>query len=423
MTKSELSPIDHPLKIADFRYYFGARLLAVLAGTALSAAVSWHIYELSRQTMDIGPAALMIGFFGLAQFIAQFLLTIPAGIVVDRVRRKTVGLIVFSGYTLNALLLWAYAAWDQAPLWGFFIFGISLGALRAFSGPAMTAMGPMLVPTALMPRAIGVSSVAFQTGMMVGPALGGALLAQSLSLPYSLSALCFGLGLILVAAIKSPTQPPPPTGTRLMMLKEGIDFVRNSPKILGAMSLDLITVFLAGATALLPIFTRDVLQATEAEYGLLRAALPAGALIVSLYLSWNPLRRHAGPWIFGSMALFGLSTVVFGLSKVFWLSCGALFVVGMVDSINMYVRGTLVQIVTPDAMRGRVSSVSLVFIGASNELGEFQSGVAARLLGPVMAAVLGGLGATLATGLWIKLFPELYNADRLEPENDPNPKP
>jgi hypothetical protein len=189
------------------------------------------------------------------------------------------------------------------------------------------------------------------------------------------------------------------------------------------MSLDLITVFLAGATALLPIFTRDVLQATEAEYGLLRAALPAGALIVSLYLSWNPLRRHAGPWIFGSMALFGLSTVVFGLSKVFWLSCGALFVVGMVDSINMYVRGTLVQIVTPDAMRGRVSSVSLVFIGASNELGEFQSGVAARLLGPVMAAVLGGLGATLATGLWIKLFPELYNADRLEPENDPNPKP
>lgn len=409
----------HPLSFGRFRLFFTARFLALLASTAQTAAIGFHIYELARRTEGVRESAFLLGLFGLAQFIALFVLTIPAGVMVDRFHRKTVVLVTLLLDVVLSVCFWLYVHAETVSVAILFLLGMGQGGLRAFLGPSMTALGPMLVPKSVLPRAIAMSSVAFQAGAIIGPAVGGIMFQISSLDTYLVTALAFLLASLMIYLIHEKTNPPPSKDDRLAMVREGIAFVLQKKMLLGAMSLDLVAVLLAGATALLPVFVRDIMHGTPDQFWLLRVALPVGAIFVSIWLSFHPIRRHAGPWMYGSVAMFGLLTIIFGLSQNIYLSIGVMFMMGMADMVSVYIRGTLVQIVTPDFMRGRVASVSQVFIGASNELGEFESGVAARLVGPVWAVVLGGIGAIGATALWIKLFPELYHADRLEAEKEP----
>jgi MFS family permease len=404
----------HPLQIPDFRAFWTSRLAGVLGTSAQSAAIAWQVYEIARRTQGVAESALYVGLIGLAQFITLFAFTLPAGIVADRHdRKKIVGVVLFAQLLLS-LAFFAYSFIPHPPFWGLFALSAVLGACRAFSAPASSAIGPMLVPKHILPKAIAVNSMAFQTGLIVGPALGGVLVGFSPRFAYGF---CAGLCLIaalLILTIRTPTAPDAPSGSKMTMLKEGMAYIWSNKVILGAISLDLFAVLLGGAVALMPIYVRDILHAGPQAFGLLRASPAIGAIITSFILSWSPIRRHAGPWMFGGVAVFGISTIVFGLSEMIWVSIAAMIVLGAADMISVYVRGTLVQIVTPNHMRGRVASVSYLFIGASNELGEFETGVVARLMGPVNAALFGGIGSLIVTGSWIKLFPALYKADRLE---------
>lgn len=404
----------HPLQIPDFRAFWTSRLAGVLGSSAQSAAIAWQVYEIARRTQGVAESALYVGLIGLAQFLTLFAFTLPAGIVADRHdRKKIVGVVLFAQLLLS-LAFFAYSFIPHPPFWGLFALSAVLGACRAFSAPASSAIGPMLVPKHILPKAIAVNSMAFQTGLIVGPALGGVLVGFSPRFAYGF---CAGLCLIaalLILTIRTPTAPDAPSGSKMTMLKEGMAYIWSNKVILGAISLDLFAVLLGGAVALMPIYVRDILHAGPEMFGLLRASPAIGAIITSFILSWSPIRRHAGPWMFGGVAVFGISTIVFGLSEMIWVSIAAMIVLGAADMISVYVRGTLVQIVTPNHMRGRVASVSYLFIGASNELGEFETGVMARLMGPVNAALFGGIGSLIVTGSWIKLFPALYKADKLE---------
>jgi MFS family permease len=275
-------------------------------------------------------------------------------------------------------------------------------------------MGPMLVPKVVLPRSIAVNSMAMQMGQIVGPALGGVLVGFSPRFAYGWCAVLCLAAAGLVLTIKTPTAPEARPAPKMEMLKEGFAYIWSNKVVLGAISLDLFAVLLGGATALMPIFVKDILHAGPQTFGLLRASPALGAIAMSFTLSAWPIRRHAGPWMFGGVAVFGVATIVFGLSSLVWLSIAAMIVLGAADMISVYVRGTLIQIVTPSAMRGRVSSVSYLFIGASNELGEFETGVVARFLGPVGAAIFGGVGSLVVTGAWIRLFPALFRANKLE---------
>ena len=404
----------HPLQIPDFRAFWISRLAGVLGTSAQSAAIAWQVYEIARRTQGVAESALYVGLIGLAQFITLFAFTLPAGIVADRHDRKKIVSLVLFAQLLLSLGFFAYSFLPHPPFWGLFALSAVLGACRAFSAPASSAIGPMLVPKHILPKAIAVNSMAFQTGLIVGPALGGVLVGFSPRFAYGF---CAGLCLIaavLILTIKTPTTPDAPTGSKMTMLKEGMAYIWSNKVILGAISLDLFAVLLGGAIALMPIYVKDILHAGPEAFGILRASPAIGAIITSFILSWSPIRRNAGPWMFGGVAVFGVSTIVFGISEMIWVSIAAMIVLGAADMISVYVRGTLVQIVTPNHMRGRVASVSYLFIGASNELGEFETGVMARLMGPVNAALFGGIGSLIVTGAWIKLFPALYKADKLE---------
>jgi hypothetical protein len=257
-------------------------------------------------------------------------------------------------------------------------------------------------------------SLSFQGGSIVGPALGGLLFALGAPVPYACACGLFVCGLALTLATQAPQQEKVESGRTLEMIRAGLIYVRDNKIVLGALSLDLAVVLLAGATALLPVFARDILNAGPEALGALRSATAIGAGLVSVSLALAPIKRHVGTWMFGAVFVFGVATLGFGLSRDIWLSVACLAIAGGADMISVYVRSSLVQLATPDAMRGRVSAISFVFISASNELGEFQSGVAARFLGPVMAVVVGGIGAVVVAGVWMKLFKPLAQADRFE---------
>ncbi|MGN6424774.1 MAG: MFS transporter [Asticcacaulis sp.] len=404
----------HPLQIRNFLLLFLSRIAAVLGGTAQGAAIAWEVYTLARRHNDVNESAFYVGMFGLAQFIALFCLTIPAGILVDRVARKKVLLGTLSLQSFLSVVFCLYTLLPDPPIWGLFVLGFVQGALRAFGAPATSALGPMLVPRQVLPKAIAMNSMSMQVGSIVGPALGGVLIAFSTQSAYIVCAVLMVVATLMIFAIDADTQPQAPTGSKTEMVKEGAEFIWKSKMLLGAMSLDLAAVLLGGATALIPVFARDVLEVSPFYFGLLQAATPAGAILMSLSLSQFPIRRHAGPWMYACVAIFGAATIVFGLSRNIWLSIFALMVLGAADMVSVFVRQTLVQLFTPDHMRGRVSSASFLFIGASNQLGEFESGVTARFLGPVGAALFGGIGSLLVTVIWIRLFPVLFKADRLE---------
>ena len=314
-----------------------------------------------------------------------------------------------------SVLVLALASWKHfaSPA---LLLGIAVvfGASRAFFSPASTALGPMLVPRALLPRAIAWNSLAWQTASIMGPAAGGLLVAISPHAAYFTTLGLYVVSVSMISLIRKSGQPVVNPGSRWTLMKEGLAYVWNQKIVFGAISLDLFAVLLGGATALLPVFARDILHVGAQGFGILRASPAMGATIIALMLAARPIHGKAGLFMFGGVAVFGLATCIFAVSRNLWLSVAALAALGGADMLSVYVRQTLVQLVTPDAMRGRVAAVSSVFIGASNELGEFESGVVARFLGPVNAAIFGGVGALIVTGAWAGLFPALRKADRLE---------
>ena len=333
----------------------------------------------------------------------------------DRRNRRTTVMLAIVAEGTCAVAYLAMAIHGNPPLWGLLSVAVAFGASRAFLAPASQAFLPMVVGRAALPRAIAAQSIAFQTGAIAGPALGGLIVGLSTPLAYGTSLALFGVGLICFLQMRTSGQPERVEGgiDRWQSVKEGLAYVWNTKIVLGAISLDLIVVLFAGVALLTPIFARDILQVGPEGFGLLRASFGVGALAMAVLLSRYPIPGRGGLWMFASVAVFGLATLMFGLSKVVWLSALALFIGGAADMISVNIRQTLIQLSTPDHMRGRVSSVSMLFIGASNELGEAYSGVMVRFLGPIGAAVFGGIGALGATGVWAKLFPDLRKADRL----------
>ena len=403
------------LKEADYLRFWASRWLGSFGSQIQSVAMGWTVYHLSRdQGLSIGQASFNVSLIGLITFLPLFFLALPAGETTDRYDRKRVLLLCYVGEMAAVSILLAATAAGHASVNTFLTVAVLFGASRAFFSPATTALGPMLVPRELLPRAIAWNSLAWQTASIAGPAAAGFLVGLSPTVAFAVALVLYVGATLLVLTIRKNTRPVVQTGSRLELVKEGLAYVWSNKIVFGAISLDLAAVILGGATALIPAFAQDVLKVGPTGFGILRSGPALGAAVVGFMLAARPIRTKAGVKMFLGVAAFAVATIVFGLSKWMWLSVAALAVLGGADMLSVFVRQTLVQLVTPDHMRGRVGAVSSVFISASNELGEFESGVVARFLGPVGAAVFGGVGALIVTGVWSQLFPALRNADRLE---------
>jgi MFS family permease len=414
MSGSSVSPFD----FRDFRLFFAARFLSTFAAMGLVVALQWLLYDMARTTFgfSLKEGSLYLGILGFAQFAALLLFFLPAGYAVDRFDRRKLARVGIAIEIICVLILWFVSIAAIKGLWPLLCIAVLFGAGRAIAAPALQALGPNLVPPSVLPSAIAWNAMAWQAAAIAGPAVTGMILhfsgAAGLSI-FCLILLVMSLGLSF--AIRPVPRPPRSDLPPIANIKEGIGYVWTNKMVLGAISLDMFAVLLGGATALLPVFARDVLHVGESGFGWLRAAPAMGAALVAATLTQRPLKRHVGATMFASVGIFGLATIVFGLSSTFWLSMFALSVLGGADMISVYVRSSLIQLYTPDAMRGRVSSVNMLFISASNELGEMQSGIAAFWLGAVGAVVAGGAGAVLVTLLWAWWFPQLRQAQTLAP--------
>ncbi len=411
---SPAAPSTNVFRHRDFALFWAQRFLATVGYQAESVAIGWQVYAVARLSRSVPEGAFLVGMVGLCQFLPTIALTLFAGDAADRYDRRRIVLtclVVEIGLVLGLAGLALHPRPSLVPI---FVMAAAFGATRTFLSPALGAIGPMLVPREELPRAVAWSSLAWQSGSIVGPWIGGALVAIAPSAAFAGAAVLYAASGACVLSIRTDLRPRAVAGKRAAQIKEGLAYVWSNKIVFGSISLDLFAVLLGGATALLPVFARDVLHVGADGFGVLRSGPAIGAGMVALALTRWPLHRRAGLWMFAGVAVFGAATIVFGLSRWLPLSVLALAVLGGADAISVYVRNTLVQIVTPDAMRGRVSAVSGLFIGASNELGEFETGVVARLLGPVAACVAGGVGSLIVTGLWTQLFPQLRDADRLD---------
>jgi hypothetical protein len=383
-----------------------ARLFGTAAAQMLMVAIGWQMYELTGSAWDLG-------LVGLYQFGPAVLLTLPAGHVADRLHRGRIVACCFAVLGAVSLVLLDASAthWASRDL----LLGVSLllGAVRAFQMSAQQALTPLLVPLALLQRAMAFSAAGLQTAIIGGPALGGLIFAAGADKVYGTCAALFVLAGVLLLRLRYDHVPPPHEPTTWRTVLAGVHFILERQVVLGAMALDLFAVLLGGATALLPIYARDILHVGPQGLGLLRSAPAVGALAMSVSLSRWPLQRHVGRTLLLAVGAFGVCMVVFGLSTSFVLSLVALAVSGCADMVSVVVRQTLVQMETPNHMRGRVGAVNGIFIGASNQLGEFESGATAALLGPVGSVVAGGIGTVLIALMWRRLFPPLARRDRL----------
>jgi len=397
-----------------FALFWAARACSSLAVQAESVAIGWQVYTVARQGRNIEESAFLVGMVGLAQFVPMFILTLFAGATADRRDRRTI-MLVCTGVEIVCVLALATVAMRPLPsLPPVFAVAAVFGASRAFLSPASGAIGPMLVPLEGLPRAISWNSLGDQAGAVIGPWIGGGLCAVSPMAAYCGAAVLYAGAAGALLCMRANTRPERQPGSHLEQIREGIAYVWSQRIVLGAISLDLFAVLLGGATALLPVFARDVLNAGAHGFGILRSGPAIGAAAMAFALKRWTLHRRAGHWMFAGVAAFGVSTLVFAVSKSLAVSVIALAALGAADMISVYIRQSLVQILTPDAMRGRVSAMSSLFIGGSAELGEFETGVAARLLGPVGAAIFGGVGSLVVTGAWSQMFPSLRKADRLD---------
>jgi MFS family permease len=393
----------------DLNLFLVSRFLSTIAMMVQSVAVGWQVY-------DIGHDPLSLGLVGLSEFVPMFLLTLPAGDIVDRFNPRRILAASFVVEALCGALLFGLAFVHLNAVWPFYIVMVLFGAARGFSGPSGQSLVPFLVPPDILPRAIAWSSSALQVGVIAGPAIGGLLYALGPQDAYALCFLAFLGAAVGVSFLGGRERRADTTGksTAVARVAEGIAYVWSRPIILGAISLDLFAVLLGGATALLPVFARDILHTGPIGLGILRSSTAVGAALMAFTLAHTPMTRHAGIKMFAAVAVFGVATIVFGLSTNFFLTLAALAVLGVTDMISVYVRGALVQFATPDSMRGRVSSVNMLFVGASNELGEFESGVTAAWFGTVPAVVLGGIGTLAVVAIWMWLFPPLRKVDHLQ---------
>ena len=416
---ADLEPApSSPLAIPDFRVYLASRFFGVLASIAMVVVIGWQVYDLARAqySFSVREAALLLGMVGLAQFVPLALLTPVAGWVADRFERRRVAQLAQGVDLVVAIALGVFTTLHVLTLPLLFTMAALHGVARVFVSPAMSSIAPNIVPAQLLPRAIAMSSIAWQGASVGGPALGGFLYAASPALPYWFAATGLAIGILGLFAVR-PVVPPPFSGSThpLRQMADGLGYVRGHRFLLGAITLDLFAVILGGATALLPVYARDILKVGPQGLGELRAAPAFGAAFVALWFSWRPLRTDVGVKMLAAVAGFGIATTLFGISTVMPLSLLALAALGGFDMLSVYVRSSLVQLHTPDAMRGRVSAVSGLAISASNELGEVQSGVAAALLGPVGAVVFGGVAAVAVALGWAYLFPELRRARTFAP--------
>lgn len=411
---SEAAASENPFRVPAYRMFTACRAASVLGIQIQSTTLVAQIYGVAREHHEpVKVAAFYVGLIGLVQFAPMLLLSLPAGEMADRRDRRTMVMAAMGATAVCAGLLLALTLTGSPPLWSLLGAAGLFGCIRAFIAPASSSLLPMLVPRQALSRAIATNSMIFQVGTIAGPSAAGVILGWgSPGIAYAISLTLF----LLSAAAMYPVRvqhPPPPTGSRWTLMREGLAYVWNTKILFGAISLDLVAVLLGGVTALLPAFAYDILHVGPQGFGLLRSAPAVGALAMGLYLSRFHIRRYAGPLMFGCVALFGLATIVFGVSRLLSLSLLALVILGAADLVSVNIRQTLIQIATPDTMRGRVSSVSMIFISASNEFGDFESGVVARFLGVVGAAVFGGAGSLAATGLWAWWFPQLRKADKL----------
>lgn len=399
------SPLRQLLGQKSFVYFWASRLAGTTANQMLMVAVGWQMYDLTQSAWDLG-------LVGLFQFVPALLLTLPAGHVADTLRRSRIFACCLLTQASVALLLLVAIFQNFASRELILGISIVLGVVRAFQMPAQQALIPLLVEARLLGQAIALSASGMQAAIICGPALGGMLYVAGAPLVYLASALLLLFAGALMLLVRY-THQPAAGGMTLESVFAGVVYLWRHKVLLGATTLDLFAVLLGGATALLPIFARDILHTGPEGLGLLRAAPAAGALAVSALLLRWPVNRHSGALLLASVAVFGLATVAFGLSGHLWLSLAALALTGAADNISVVIRQSLVQLDTPDELRGRVSAVNSIFIGASNQLGEFESGATAEWMGPVGAVVLGGVGTLLVAGLWMRLFPALARRDRL----------
>ncbi len=389
---------------------------------AMVIVIGWQVYDIARSTMSIREAAFQLGLIGLVQFVPLFVLTPISGWAADRLDRRYIARAVILLEMFCALVLFGanWGGFVSLPI----LFGVAalLGVARAFAGPALGAMAPNLVPREILPNAIALSSTAWQAGAIVGPALGGILYDVMPDLPYALSAALFGVSALCLFTIPPLKRAPLKPGSPWQQMVDGLSYVRRNRLVLGAITLDLFAVLRGGVTAMLPLYARDILQVGADGLGPLRAAPAAGATLTAIIFSIRPLKTDVGVKMLTAVVVFGAATAIFGFSRNYLLSISMLALLGAADMFSVYIRQSLIQLHTPDEMRGRVAAASTLAISASNELGETRSGFTAALLGPVAATVAGGIAAIAVTLAWAVIFPELRRARTFELAAEPPPQ-
>lgn len=393
----------------DLPLYLATRVLARLAVLVQSVAVGWQVY-------DMTGSPLSLGIVGLVEFVPMFLLALPAGELADRFDPRRIIALARLVETLASGLLLLFVLTHQVSVWPLYGVVLLYGCARGFSGPAGRSLLPFLVPPERLSKSLAWASSVSQLAVIAGPALGGFAYALGPAIAYGSCLIAFviaAFGTTMLAG-RRPAHDAAALASRMARVHEGIRFVRSRPIVFGAISLDLFAVLLGGAVSLLPVYARDILHVGPTGLGVLRSAPAFGAAIVALYLTRWPVERKVGLTMFAAVAVFGIATIVFGLSTNFAVSLAALAVTGAADQISVYIRAALVQFATPDSMRGRVSAVSTLFISASNELGGFESGVTAALLGTVPAVILGGIGTLAVVAIWMRAFPPLRAVDRMQ---------
>jgi MFS family permease len=400
-------PMKNPLQeYPSFRHFFFSRVATTVASQMMMVILAWQMYDLTGSAYDLG-------LVGLAQFLPALLLTLVTGQVADRFDRRHVLAWCLAGQMVVTIVLVTGTVQDWLNRETILLASVALGAVKAFQMPTQQALAPQLVPAEALPRALATVSSGTQAAIILGPAIGGFVYVAGAQVVYLLCGILFAIAIAAMLRIRINQPPRVREPVTLQTLFAGVTFIWQRKDILGAISLDLFAVLLGGAVALLPIYAKDILHVGPWGLGLLRGAPAAGALIMSIYLAQRPIMRNAGKVMFGSVALYGVATLVFALSTSFLLSLAALALTGMFDMVSVVVRQSLVQLDTPNDMRGRVSAVNSVFIGASNQLGEFESGVTAAWFGTVPSVLIGGLGTLAVVAAWTRLFPSLARRDKL----------
>ncbi|MCZ0732729.1 MFS transporter [Phreatobacter sp. AB_2022a] len=391
---------------AGFVRYWLSRVLSALGYQIAAVAIGWHVYAKTE-------SAYHLGLIGLVQFVPMVLLTFVVGQVADRFDRRRIVVIcqAIQAVTLAAVTIGVIADWLSIPM--IFAAVALLSAARSFEHPTFSALLPALLPAELLARALAISSSAMQTATIIGPSAGGLLYVFGAGLPLALGALFFAAAAAMTGLIRVERLPPSREPVTVHSVFSGVLFIRSRPLILGTLSLDLFAVLLGGITALLPIFARDILATGPWGLGLLRSAPAVGAIAMSIVLMHMPMQRHVGLKMFAAVIVFGLGTIVFAMSTHLVLSLAALAVMGAADNVSVVIRNALVLLSTPDEMRGRVNAVNSLFIGTSNQLGDFESGMVAGLVGAVPAGIIGGVGTVLVALLWMRLFPAVRRAQTL----------